>query len=100
MQHIESNRGGVLQTLVRPFQRFFQMEAAGGILLMVSAAVAIILANSPYAEAYFHLWHAHIAIEVGHSAISMHLLHWINDALMAIFFLTVGLEIKREVLSG
>lgn len=83
-----------------PIQRFFQMEAAGGILLMLSAAVAIIWANSPFAESYFHLWHAHIAIEFGHEAISMHLLHWINDGLMAIFFLGVGLEIKKEVLSG
>ena len=83
-----------------PIVRFFQMEAAGGILLMISAAVAIIWANSPFAEAYFHMWHAHIAIEVGHQMISMHLLHWINDGLMAIFFLGVGLEIKKEVLTG
>ena len=83
-----------------PIKRFFQMEAAGGILLMISAAVAIIWANSPFAEAYFHLWHAHIAIEVGHQVISMHLLHWINDGLMAVFFLGVGLEIKKEVLHG
>ena len=83
-----------------PIVRFFKMEAAPGILLMVSAAVAIIWANSPFAEAYFHMWHAHIAIEVGHQVISMHLLHWINDGLMAIFFLGVGLEIKKEVLHG
>ena len=59
---------------LNPIQRFFQMEAAGGILLMVSAAVAIIWANSPWAEAYFHLWHAHIGIEIGSQHISMHLL--------------------------
>lgn len=94
------HQGGVQMVSKNPIRRFFEMEAAGGILLMVSAAVAIIWANSPFAEAYFHLWHAHIAIEVGHQAISMHLLHWINDGLMAIFFLSVGLEIKKEVLSG
>ena len=100
MQEFHTQSSGVFAAVTRPVQRFFQMEAAGGILLMLSAAVAIIWANSPYAESYFHLWHAHIAIEVGHGVLSMHLLHWINDALMAIFFLTVGLEIKREVLSG
>lgn len=105
MQEVYSPSGtaqgsSIFSTLVRPVQRFFQMEAAGGILLMVSAAIAIIWANSPYAASYFHLWEAHVAIEVGHSMLSMHLLHWINDGLMAIFFLVVGLEIKREVLSG
>ncbi len=97
-QEMQASHGVALSK--NPVQRFFQMEAAGGILLMISAAVAIIWANSPFAESYFHLWHAHIAIEVGNQAISMHLLHWINDGLMAIFFLGVGLEIKKELLSG
>ncbi len=82
-----------------PIRRFIEMEAAG-ILLMISAVVALIWANSPFAEAYFQFWHTHIAIEVGHQQLSMHLLHWINDGLMAIFFLGVGLEVKKEVLSG
>ncbi len=99
-QESHASTAGALPASGNLIQRFLQMEAAGGILLMVSAAVAIIWANSPFAEAYFHLWHAHIAIEIGHQAISMHLLHWINDGLMAIFFLGVGLEIKKEVLSG
>ena len=67
---------------------------------MASAVIAVIWANSPFAESYFHLWHIHFDIDFGEAGIHMHLLHWINDGLMAIFFLMVGLEIKYEVLSG
>jgi NhaA family Na+:H+ antiporter len=67
-------------------------EAAGGILLMIAAALGLGIANSPAGEAYFHTLEAHIG--------PLSLLHWINDALMAIFFLLVGLEIKREWLDG
>jgi Na+:H+ antiporter, NhaA family len=66
--------------------------AAGGLLLMVAAAVALLVANSPLAEGYFHLLHAPL--------VGLDVLHWINDGLMAIFFLYVGLEIKREFLDG
>lgn len=86
--------------VTNPIHKFFQQEAAGGILLMVSAVIAIIWANSPFADSYFHLWHTHVDLDIGALGIHMHLLHWINDGLMAIFFLLVGLEIKREVLSG
>ena len=89
-----------LSFIMNPVQKFFRQEAAGGILLMVSAVVAIVWANSPFAEAYFHLWHTHVYVDIGPLSIHKHLLHWINDGLMAIFFLLVGLEIKREVLSG
>jgi NhaA family Na+:H+ antiporter len=67
-------------------------EAAGGIVLMVAAAVALILANSPLANGYFGVRDSYVA--------GMSVLHWINDALMAVFFLLVGLEIKREFLDG
>ncbi|WP_400767682.1 Na+/H+ antiporter NhaA [Methylosinus sporium] len=73
-------------------RRFLASEAAGGVVLMASAAVALALANSPFAESYHSLLETPIA---GHS-----LLHWINDGLMAVFFLLVGLEIKRELLDG
>ena len=94
--HQTHSSGGIFSSI----RKFFQMEASGGILLMLSAVVAVIWANSPFAEAYFHLWHAHVAVELGPLVISKHLLHWINDGLMAIFFLMVGLEIKHEILSG
>ncbi|MCC6912536.1 MAG: Na+/H+ antiporter NhaA [Rhodospirillaceae bacterium] len=73
-------------------RRFLQSEASGGILLMATAAAAMIVANSPLAGAYFETLH----LPVG----PMSLLHWINDGLMAIFFLLVGLEVKREFVVG
>jgi NhaA family Na+:H+ antiporter len=74
------------------FREFLDSEASGGIVLMVAAALALIVANSPLAEGYFAALHAY----AGPLSVS----HWINDGLMAVFFLLVGLEIKREVLDG
>ncbi|MBX3573034.1 MAG: Na+/H+ antiporter NhaA [Mesorhizobium sp.] len=74
------------------FREFLDSEASGGIVLMAAAALALIVANSPLAPTYF----AALKAYVGPLSVS----HWINDALMAVFFLLVGLEIKREVLDG
>lgn len=74
------------------FREFLRNEAAGGLVLMGAALVALVIANSPLAPAYF----AALKVYMG----PLNLLHWINDALMAVFFLLVGLEIKREVLDG
>jgi NhaA family Na+:H+ antiporter len=71
---------------------FLDNEASGGLLLMAAAAVALVVANSPAAPAYFSLLHAPLA--------GLDVLHWINDGLMAVFFLLIGLEIKREFLDG
>jgi NhaA family Na+:H+ antiporter len=71
---------------------FLDSEASGGLVLMGVAALAILVANSPLADSYFHALHAYL----GPLSVS----HWINDALMAVFFLLVGLEIKREMLDG
>ena len=73
-------------------RELLQSEAAGGLVLMAAALVAIIAANSPLASTYFAALHVYIG--------PLSLLHWINDALMALFFLLVGLEIKREMLDG
>ena len=73
-------------------REFLDGEAAGGIILMVAAALALIVANSPLAETYFAALHAYLG--------PLSLSHWINDGLMAVFFLLVGLEIKREMLDG
>ncbi|PBC01235.1 Na+/H+ antiporter NhaA [Mesorhizobium sp. WSM3860] len=73
-------------------REFLDGEAAGGIILMAAAALALIVANSPLAETYFAALHAYL----GPLSVS----HWINDGLMAVFFLLVGLEIKREMLDG
>lgn len=73
-------------------RHFLDNEASGGIILMFVAALAIATANSPMADAYFHILHVYIG--------PLSIQHWINDALMAVFFLLVGLEIKREMLDG
>jgi NhaA family Na+:H+ antiporter len=75
-----------------PLGAFLKSEAAGGVLLMIAAALALIIANSPVAPLYFSLLGQYIG--------GLSLLHWINDALMAVFFLLVGLEIKREFVEG
>ncbi len=89
-----------MQTIIQPFQSFFKTEAAGGVLLMAAAVVALIWANSPAAGAYADLWGTYVTVGAGAFEISKPLLLWVNDGLMAIFFFVVGLEIKREVLAG
>ncbi len=86
--------------LVTPFQAFVRTEATGGILLLVATAVALAWANGPLAEHYVALWETHLTVGVGEAALSKPLHLWINDGLMALFFLLVGLEIKREMLAG
>jgi len=77
---------------VSVFRDMLVSEAGGGLVLMASAALALAVANSPLADTYFAALKAHLG--------PLSVLHWINDALMAVFFLLVGLEIKREVLDG
>jgi NhaA family Na+:H+ antiporter len=84
----------------RAFQEFVNIQASGGILLLLGTIIALVWANSPWAESYFHLWETEVAFEFGAFHLGKHLLHWINDGLMVIFFFVVGLEIKREVLAG
>src|SRR3712207_6443450 len=79
---------------------FLRMEAAGGILLVAAALLAIVWANSPAGPLYTTLLDAPVVVQVGALKIAKPLILWINDGLMAIFFLLVGLEIKREVLEG
>lgn len=81
-------------------QRFFKLESASGILLMLATFLALLLANSPWAFVYNALLDTPVAILIGKLSIHKPLLLWINDGLMAVFFFTVGLEIKREVMHG
>ena len=81
-------------------QAFFQHQAAGGVVLMAAAALALALVNSPLAVFYNDLLKTPVVIQVGALEINKPLLLWINDGLMAIFFFLVGLEIKREVIEG
>ena len=81
-------------------REFLKQEAAGGYILMAAAALALIVANSPLSKAYFDALHLEVGFDAGPVHLTHSLLHWINDGLMAVFFLLVGLEIKREVLDG
>lgn len=81
-------------------EHFFHIEAVSGIVLMLAAAVALIWANSPAADSYHHLWHMPLGISLGDWGVSQSLHFWINDGLMTIFFLVVGLEIRREMHEG
>jgi NhaA family Na+:H+ antiporter len=92
----------VPRTVVKPLQRILAHEAAGGVVMLVAAAVAIGWANSPWSQSYADLWSTPLVVELGDL---IHLDHlslqaWVNDALMAAFFLLVGAEIKREVVHG
>jgi Na+:H+ antiporter, NhaA family len=82
------------------FHNFLRTEAAGGALLVACACAALVVANSAWADGYHHLLETTIAIGVGRDALSLTVHQWINDGLMAVFFLLVGLEIKREALAG
>ena len=86
--------------IVRPFQDFAHKQSSGGILLIAATVIALVWANSPWAEGYAALWHTKLSVGVGDFSLTKDLTHWINDGLMAVFFLVVGLEIKREVLVG
>jgi NhaA family Na+:H+ antiporter len=81
-------------------REFLRLEAASGVILVIAAALAIIMANSPFDHLYTALFNTPVAVQVGGLGIAKPLLLWINDGLMAVFFLLVGLEIKREVREG
>jgi len=81
-------------------EEFFRLEAAGGIVLVIAAIVALLWANTPWRELYADLLHIPVVVQFGALRLDKPLLLWINDALMAVFFLLVGLEIKREVVQG
>ncbi len=90
-----------IDAIYRPFQRFAHQAASGGIVLLLFTIVALVWANSPWADSYEQLWHhTNLTVGIGTFQLSAALHHWINDGLMVIFFFVVGLEIKREVLTG
>ncbi len=86
--------------IITPFEHFLHAQTTTGLVLMVTTVLALLLANSPWALAYAHFFHTKLTIVFGSWSLSHTVHHWINDALMAIFFFIVGLEIKREVLLG
>ena len=86
--------------LVRPLQEFLATETAGGALLLVAAAAALAWSNAPFGDTYFDFWSARLSIDLRAVTFDETLVSWVNDALMAVFFFVVGLEIKRELTRG
>jgi NhaA family Na+:H+ antiporter len=82
------------------FQRFFRTETLGGLVLLGFGLAALAIANSPLSDAYNHVWEIPLTLGIAPHELSLNLHDWINDGLMAVFFLLVGLEIKRELLAG
>jgi len=96
----KDNANSTLSVITRPFQEFFRLESASGILLAAFTLLALAWANSPWKESYEAVWNTEVSIGFGSAVLSKTLLHWINDGFMTVFFLLVGLEIKRELLIG
>ncbi len=81
-------------------KEFLHLETSGGFFLLGATVIALVLRNSPVGEQVEHFWHQHAVVRVGPVEIDESLTHWVNDALMAIFFFVAGLEIKRELMVG
>ena len=90
----------MINYITSPFKWFFKLEAASGLLLLISAVIALFISNSNLSNLYFETLNRYLFVGINNFGIKMSLLHWINDALMAVFFFFVTLEIKREFLQG
>ncbi len=90
----------MINYLSKPFKWFFKLEAASGLVLLFAAIIALIISNSDYSDLYFSTLNKYLFIGINEYGLKLSVIHWINDALMAIFFFFVTLEIKREFLQG
>ena len=90
----------MIRNITNSFKWFFKLEAASGLVLLFSAIVALIISNSNYANLYFETLNQYFFLGINNVGLKLSVLHWINDALMAIFFFFVTLEIKREFIQG
>ncbi len=90
----------MISYITAPFKWFFKLEAASGLILLLAAIVALILSNTNLKDLYFGILNTHLLIGTKTFGLDLSILHWINDALMAIFFFVVTLEIKREFIQG
>jgi NhaA family Na+:H+ antiporter len=88
------------EKVLTAIERFLHVEAVGGIVLLIAAAAALIWANSPVHASYEHFWHAPLTLGLGSYVLSQPLHFWINEGLMTIFFLLVGMKIRREIYEG
>jgi len=89
-----------IHRLIGPLERFLHVEAAAGVVLLSAAAVALVLANSPWSEAYLAFWNTKLGVTIGAFEMSHSIRHWVNDGWMAVFFFVIGLEVKREIVVG
>jgi len=85
---------------IQPLARFLHVEAAGGVVLLATTAIALTLANSSLGDGFLSIWKTNVEFGFGAFKMSYPLKHWINDGLMAVFFFVVGLEVKREIVLG
>jgi Na+:H+ antiporter, NhaA family len=90
----------MIKTLSKPFKWFFRLEAASGLVLLIAAIIALFISNSNFSDLYFHTLEQYLFIGINNFGLKLSVHHWINDALMAIFFFFVTLEIKREFIQG
>ena len=90
----------MINYISKPFRWFFKLEAASGLVLLFAAIIALFISNSGLADLYFTTLNKYLFIGINNFGLKLSVLHWINDALMAIFFFFVTLEIKREFLQG
>jgi len=90
----------MINYITAPFKWFFKLEAASGLVLLLAAIIALILSNTELSDLYFGILSTHLLIGTENFGLDLSILHWINDALMAIFFFIVTLEIKREFIQG
>lgn len=93
-------RPSKIYPLLKPIHAFLAAESAGGILLLLATVAALAWANSPWGHSYHDFWYQKFSLTLGSLSHAMSLEHWVNDGLMVVFFLLVGLEIKREILIG
>lgn len=90
-----------MKVKVKHLQRFFSSDASGGIVLIIAAALAMVMANTSVTSGLYHSFlETPVQLRVGALEINKNMLLWINDALMAVFFLLIGLEVKRELIQG
>ena len=90
----------MIQYISKPFKWFFKLEAASGLILLFAAIIALLVSNSSFSSLYTEVLNTYFFLGIKNFGIKLSILHWINDALMAIFFFLVSLEIKREFIQG
>ena len=88
------------QSVRRTIGHLIRADTAAGIALLAAGVAAVVWANSPWQDGYAGLWHTKLSLGPGDWSLTEDLQHWINDALMAVFFFVVGLEVKRELVAG